>query len=315
MFKGINSKVTFREDINGLRAWSVVAVLLFHFGLIGLPGGFSGVDVFFVISGYLMTAIIVSGMEENNFRLFRFYMSRVRRIFPAFLALIFSLLVLGWFLLPSIEYQELGEQSSYGMLFLSNLLFWRSSGYFDSASEEKWLLHTWSLAVEAQFYIIYPIIISLIWKINGKLKFLFVCLSLLFSYSLALNILTVSWKPSAAFYLLPTRMWELIAGGLVFLCLRCCTFSSLRKDNAFYIGFFLIISSFIFSSESLSWPSYWAAFPVMGASLIILGNKGDSILINNALLSWLGKRSYSLYLWHWPFVVALNFSELDLSWE
>jgi len=126
--------VTFREDINGLRAWAVIAVLLFHFSLIGLPGGFAGVDIFFVISGYLMTSIILGGHQKGNFSTLKFYIARIRRILPALMAVISTLIVLGWFWLPTYDYQELGAQSIFGMTFLNNIYFWRTSGYFDSAA-------------------------------------------------------------------------------------------------------------------------------------------------------------------------------------
>ena len=140
------SPVPYREDINGLRAWAVIAVLLFHFQLPGLGAGFMGVDIFFVISGFLMTAIIVKGLERNNFSIWKFYMARARRILPALMVVITVLLVLGWFWLPAPDYQTLGAQSAYSLSFLSNIHFWRSTGYFDSAPQEKLLFENRSRA-------------------------------------------------------------------------------------------------------------------------------------------------------------------------
>lgn len=217
MYSHLPSPVKFREDINGLRAWAVIAVLLFHFSLIGLPGGFAGVDIFFVISGYLMTAIIVGGYEKGNFSIWKFYMSRVRRILPAAMFVITVLLVLGWFFLPTPDYQELGKQSAYSLGFLSNIGYWKSSGYFDSSAHEKWLLHTWSLAVEAQFYLLYPLFIALVWRFWKSVKAVTIAVLLIFLASLVLNLTLSHSKPTAAFYLLPTRGWELAAGALVFL--------------------------------------------------------------------------------------------------
>lgn len=141
----------FRHDINGLRAWAVMAVVLYHFGVPGFASGFVGVDVFFVISGFLMTSIIISGLEQGRFSLWGFYRARARRIIPALLVLCISLLILGWFWLPSIDYKILGTHAATALVFVSNLKFWREAGYFDVASHEKWLLHTWSLSVEWQF--------------------------------------------------------------------------------------------------------------------------------------------------------------------
>lgn len=308
------SPVKYREDINGLRSWAVIAVLLFHFSLIGLPGGFAGVDVFFVISGYLMTAIIVNEHEKGSFSIWKFYMSRIRRIVPALLVVMAVLLILGWFYLPTIDYKSLGEQSYFSMAFLSNINYWRSSGYFDSASHEKWLLHTWSLAVEAQFYVLYPLFLALVWKFWKSLKAINYAVILLFIGSLILNIYISNIKPSAAFYLLPTRGWELASGGLVFLAIKQNLTSQSLKNICYWIGWFLIIGSFSFISEHLAWPSYWAIFPVLGTSLVMLAQKENSIFTDNFIAQWIGDRSYSLYLWHWPLVVALYFSGLQSDW-
>lgn len=314
-YKHLPSPVKFREDINGLRAWAVIAVLLFHFSLIGLPGGFAGVDVFFVISGYLMTAIIVGGYEKGNFSIWKFYMARARRILPALLVVIAVLLALGWFWLPTPDYQALGAQSAFGMSFLSNIYYWRSAGYFDSAAEEKWLLHTWSLAVEAQFYVLYPIFIALVWKFWKSLKAITIGILILFISSLVLNLVVTGWNPSGAFYLLPTRGWELAAGGLVYLIAKQGFASESVKRNGYWLGWILVVASFFFITEHLAWPGYWAILPVFGTSLIILGQRESCKLTDNAVAQWLGDRSYSLYLWHWPLVVALYFASLQNEWS
>jgi len=316
MYPHLPSPVTFREDINGLRAWAVIAVLLFHFSLIGLPGGFAGVDVFFVISGYLMTAIIVGGYEKGNFSIWKFYMARARRILPALMFMIAVLLVLGWFLLPTPDYQALGTQSAYGLTFLSNIYYWRSAGYFDAAAQDKWLLHTWSLAVEAQFYLLYPLFVAVVWRFWNGLKALTISLLILFMASLLLSIVVTFLKPTAAFYLLPTRSWELAAGGLVYLIARQGWVSERLKRSSYWLGWVFVIASFSLIEESFAWPGYWAILPVLGASLIILGHRENCKLTNNLVAQWLGDRSYSLYLWHWPLVVVLYFSGLQsgLAW-
>ncbi len=314
-FPHLPSPVSFREDINGLRAWAVIAVLLFHFSLIGLPGGFAGVDVFFVISGYLMTAIIVGGYEKGNFSVWKFYMARARRILPALMVVIATLLALGWFWLPTPDYQALGSQSAYGLSFLSNIYYWRSAGYFDAAAHEKWLLHTWSLAVEAQFYVLYPLFVAIMWRFWKGLKALTIALLVLFALSLVLNLAVTFWKPTAAFYLLPMRGWELALGGLVYLIARLGWVSDALKAKGFWLGWLLVLASFAFINDSLAWPGYWAILPVVGAGLIILAQKEHCWLTNNAVAQWLGDRSYSLYLWHWPLVVALYFAGLQSDWS
>ena len=155
----------FREDINGLRAIAVIAVVLFHFNSSWMPGGFAGVDVFFVISGFLMTGIIFKGLEQENFSILRFYVARANRIIPALALLCIILLIFGWFFLSPTEYKALGKHAVSSVGFISNNIYWLESGYFDSSSHEKWLLHTWSLSVEWQFYIIYPIILVLSSKV------------------------------------------------------------------------------------------------------------------------------------------------------
>jgi peptidoglycan/LPS O-acetylase OafA/YrhL len=314
MYKHLPSPVNFREDINGLRAWAVIGVLLFHFSLIGLPGGFVGVDIFFVISGYLMTAIIVSKLEKGKFKLVDFYMARIRRILPALLVLIAILLVLGWFWLPTLDYQELGKQSAYSLAFLSNIGYWKSAGYFNGAAHEKWLLHTWSLGVEAQFYVLYPLLVTAVWYVWPKIKILTIVLIIVFILSFGLNITLVEFKPITAFYLLPTRGWELAAGGLVYLLARQLVLNEAKTNLLFWLGWTLLLLSFVLINPELAWPGYWALLPVMGVSLIIFANNQDCKLTNNAIAQWIGVRSYSLYLWHWPLVVALYFSSLQTNW-
>ncbi|MBE0493471.1 MAG: acyltransferase [Thiomicrospira sp.] len=308
------SPVAYREDINGLRAWAVVAVLLFHFQLPGLGAGFFGVDIFFVISGFLMTAIIVKGLERGNFSIWKFYMARARRILPALMVVITVLLALGWFFLPTPDYQALGSQSAYSLGFLSNIHFWRSTGYFDAAAHEKWLLHTWSLAVEAQFYLLFPIFLIILWKIKPQLKTLFWGLGLVFVASLALSIVASSWQPTAAFYLLPTRGWELAAGGLAFLIGREVVALQRFAKPMLWSGFALWVIAFVLLDSTYAWPSGWALLPVLGTVLIILANQSQAKFTVNPLAQWLGDRSYSLYLWHWPLVVALYFAGLQNDW-
>ena len=300
----------FRTDINGLRAYAVIAVLLFHFQIPGLSAGFIGVDIFFVISGFLMTAIIVKGLENKNFSIWKFYMARVRRIVPALMALIAILLILGWFFLPTPDYQALGSQSAYASAFISNIYFWRSSGYFDAASHEKWLLHTWTLGVEAQFYLLLPLFLMVLWKIKPAAKTLLWGLVFAFLVSLVLSAVASSWRPVAAFYLLPTRGWEFIAGGLVFFAGRDVKALEKHSKALLWSGFAMLLLTFILIDSSYTWPSAWAVLPVLATALIMLANRSQSALTAHPIAQWLGERSYSLYLWHWPIMVALYFAGL-----
>jgi peptidoglycan/LPS O-acetylase OafA/YrhL len=309
----LNSPVPYRTDINGLRAWAVLAVLLFHFKIPGMAAGFIGVDVFFVISGFLMTAIIVKGLEGNNFYIKKFYAARARRILPALLVLITTLLTLGWFFLPDVDYKALAKQSAYATGFLSNVFFWREAGYFETASNEKWLLHTWSLAVEAQFYILFPLFVTALWRIKPRLKTIVVGLIGLSIASLALSVVASSWQPQAAFFLLPTRAWELAVGGLAFVFSRNLHFPKRVSAVLFFTGCGLLAVAMLVLSKSYAWPSGWAIFPVLGTALIIMASQPKSWLTGNAVAQWLGDRSYSLYLWHWPLMVGLYFSGLDGS--
>ncbi len=207
----------FRPDIAGLRAWAVLAVVLFHFNIPGFSGGFVGVDIFFVISGFLMTQIIARGLEDGRFSIWRFYLARARRILPALLVLCAVLLVLGWFALPPLDYRALGMHTLTSALFLSNIQYWREAGYFDAASHDKWLLHTWSLSVEWQFYLLLPLVLWVVWRLSpGRRNLARVLVSLLLA-SFALSVWLSSHKPEAAFFLLPTRAWEMLAGGLLAL--------------------------------------------------------------------------------------------------
>ncbi|MEZ8428367.1 acyltransferase family protein [Vibrio cyclitrophicus] len=298
--------MNFRYDINGLRAVAVIAVVLFHFNPDWVPGGFAGVDVFFVISGFLMTSIIFRGLDNNNLNLFKFYVARANRIIPALAMLCVSLLVLGWFYLTPMDYKALGKHAASSMGFLSNFIYWRESGYFDADSHEKWLLHTWSLSVEWQFYIIYPLLLKILAKflsINNIKRLLLIGTLLAFIFSVAV---TFMW-PNPAYYLLPTRAWEMMFGGLAFL--YPWNLSDRRKKIAEFLGLAMILFSYFFASSSVPWPGYFALLPVLGAYMLISANRQSSIITNNTLFQYVGRWSYSIYLWHWPIIVfGYNFN-------
>ncbi|HBE9082146.1 acyltransferase family protein [Serratia fonticola] len=304
----------FRHDINGLRAWAVVAVVLFHFGIPGFGGGFVGVDVFFVISGFLMTQIIVNGVEARKFSIWRFYLARARRIIPALLALCSVLLILGWFFLTTTDYTTLSKHVLTAILFISNVKFWKESGYFDAASHEKWLLHTWSLSVEWQFYVILPIAILFMWRFwkAGGVK---LAIFAGFILSFALSCYMAIKMPSAAFFLLPTRAWEMLGGGLVWWLTRNKEVTTSKAKLMELSGFALIILSIVFFSPTMWWPGFYAAVPVGGAMLVLAAARQNSIFTANYVAERIGVSSYSIYLWHWPVVVFLAYNNAAGSWS
>jgi peptidoglycan/LPS O-acetylase OafA/YrhL len=299
--------VTFRHDINGLRAIAVIAVVLYHFGVSGFNGGFGGVDVFFVISGYLMTRIILSNIEKDRFNLIDFYLARANRIIPALAVLCVLLLIAAWFFLPPYEMRIFGKHLFGATSFLSNIVFAKDSGYFDSAADEKWLLHTWSLSVEWQFYILYPLLIMLVRKLLSANATRWTLLFLA-SSSYLLSVFFPERLHDAAFYLLPTRAWEMMAGGLIYAFgLQATQKSKLATELT---GVALLAGSIILLNSSYTWPGSLAALPVLGAALIIIAANEKSWITNNTFSQYIGTVSYSLYLWHWPVVVALNLFEL-----
>lgn len=292
----------FRKDINGLRAFAVIGVLLFHFNASWMPGGFAGVDVFFVISGFLMTGIIFKGIEQQSFSILKFYMARANRIIPALALLCLVLLVLGWFYLTPLEYKALSKHAASSVGFVSNFKYWLEAGYFDAASHEKWLLHTWTLSVEWQFYIIYPLILVAMRKfmsIKIMKRTLLVLTILAFIFSV---FSTYKW-PNASYYLLSARAWEMMIGGLAYL--YPFTLQDRRKKVLEYIGLALIVSSYFLISGTDPWPGYLALLPVAGTFLTIQAQRNNSIITGNIIAQKLGSWSYSIYLWHWPLVVIL----------
>lgn len=295
---------SFRYDINGLRAYAVILVVLFHFGITGFSAGFIGVDIFFVISGFLMTSIVIRSLEKGNFSILSFYLSRGIRIVPALFAVCVILLIIGWFFLLPMDYKALAKHSFSSINFISNVVYWKESGYFDTNSHNKALLHTWSLSVEWQFYILFPIIVALIYKIKPSRKFLLYFFALGILSSLILSFIITNKSPSAGFFLLPTRAWELLVGGLIFFIPKN---KVPFKKSVELIGFLLIaISCYIFSINTL-WPSYNAILPVLGAFFILLAHQQDSIFTKGRGFQWIGDKSYSIYLWHWPVVFFLHY--------
>lgn len=305
----------FRPDINGLRAWAVVAVVLYHFGVAPFGGGFIGVDVFFVISGFLMAGIVERGISAGNFSFSRFYMARAARIWPALIFLCLVVMGMGWFLLVDAEYSRLGKHVRDSLLFSSNMRYADEAGYFDTASHGKWLLHTWSLSVEWQFYLIFPVIYWLVRRFMGVRA-----LPWVIAGGIGASLFVSEWmlsndQETLAFFSLQSRAWEMLAGSLVFMLAQRSQLSPETARIAHYLGF-LLIALAIFQADAFGrWPGMSALLPVVGAALIILSGWSGP-LVSGRIWQWLGDKSYSIYLWHWPVMVLLNFYEKagDFSW-
>jgi peptidoglycan/LPS O-acetylase OafA/YrhL len=298
--------IQFRTDINALRALAVAAVVLFHFKVNVFPGGFVGVDVFFVISGYLMTSIITRRLDKGSFSLIGFYRDRARRIVPPLIGLIFSLLVFGYFFLDPYTYERLASSSLSALLFYSNYVFQQqATGYFNPLSYTKWLLHTWSLSVEWQFYILYPVIVWGLYKFVKSRRWLLTALWVLMFASLAASIGCSLSFPTWTFYFLPFRGWELLAGGIVALQFDHVTYPNQKTAYAVLAAGFALIFIAIFTfNEGTPWPYFWALFPVVGTCLVISVRQTDLRAFTNPVCSAIGLWSYSTYLWHWPLAVG-----------
>lgn len=299
----------FRADINGLRAIAVLSVMFFHFNQGLVPGGFAGVDVFFVISGFLMTSIIFRGLESNNFSLWNFLKARARRIVPALITIILIVLALGYLFFEPLTYQLVGKHGFSSLLFISNITYANEAGYFDADSFSKLFLHTWSLSVEWQFYIIYPIILLILSKLLSisSLKKI-VVISAIISFVFCIYLSSVN--KTLSYFMIYTRGWEMLLGGIAFLFPLSTTDN--KKRIIEILGLILIITSFFIFSNSDNWPSYNALLPVFGAYLCIISNNEKTLLSNYAFQK-IGLWSYSIYLIHWPFIVFLKKINIEIS--
>ena len=293
----------YRAEIDGLRALAVLPVILFHAGFEWFSGGFVGVDVFFVISGYLITTIIISEMAEGKFSIVNFYERRARRILPALFFVMAACLPFAWLWLTPTDLKDFGQSLVAVSTFSSNILFWLESGYFDTAAELKPLLHTWSLAVEEQYYILFPIFLMLTWRLG--IKWVLVFLSVVFLLSLGIAQWSAYKSPSTAFFLLPTRGWELLIGVFAAFYLKYNPHlkSHTLNQALSLFGFGMIVYSIIAFDETTPFPSLYALIPTIGTGLLILCAVPKTYvhkLLSLRFIVGIGLISYSAYLWHQP---------------
>jgi peptidoglycan/LPS O-acetylase OafA/YrhL len=328
---------SYRSEIDGLRAFAVLSVVAFHAFPSWLKGGFIGVDVFFVISGFLITSHIFENLDKGQFSFTDFFGRRIRRIFPALILVMASSLAFGWFALLADEYAQLGKHVASGAAFITNFILVDESGYFDNAAETKPMLHLWSLAVEEQFYIVWPLVLWLAWKRKFNLLTITILVAVVSFY---LNLRFVKSHPTETFFWPVGRFWELLSGSvLAWLLLyksdllsrfklwvdkflvRIIHSKEVKADGSTtsnlmsFFGLLLLAYGVIRINESLSFPSKWALIPVLGAVLIIAsGSKAwlNRIFLMNPIAVWFGLISYPLYLWHWPILSFLQIVEGEM---
>ena len=327
---------SYRPDIDGLRAIAVIVVVLFHARVGPFSGGFVGVDVFFVISGYLIAGIILDDIEAGKFSIAAFYERRMRRLFPALFAVLVACTIAGYLLFLPEEFRKFGQSVVATSVFVSNYLFWTQAGYFDTPAELKPLLHTWSLAVEEQFYLFFPAFLILVSKHAKRLLVRLVAIIAVVSFLISAASLVK--HPDTAFYLPHTRIWELMIGALLVVSRMPATTTQRARDMFAGIGFVMILASAVLFSSQTPFPGPAALLPCLGAALIIHTGRTGGSIVHSALATrpfvYVGLISYSLYLWHWPILVfarawavrplttleaggliVLSFVMADLSWR
>ena len=330
----------YRADIDGLRAVAVLSVVAFHAFPNWFKGKFIGVDIFFVISGYLISTIIFKNLDKRTFSFKEFYIRRIKRIFPALILILISCFVFGWFALLPDEYKQLGKHILGSTGFVQNMVLWDESGYFDNSAETKPLLHIWSLGVEEQFYFLWPLFIWFAWKrkINLFLATVFIAL-----ISFILNIKGINENFVATFYSPHTRFWELLSGGLLawinlygesvfqkwkvkgssFPTIIHKNFTLDEKvvlDNVLsFLGIILLCCGFGIINKELNFPGNWAIIPVLGTVLIICSGSDswvNRVVLSNRIAVWFGLISFPLYLWHWPILSFIRIIESQTpSWD
>lgn len=326
----------YRPDIDGLRGVAVLSVVAFHAFPDLMKGGFIGVDVFFVISGFLISTLIFENLERGTFRFSGFYARRIKRIFPALLLVLVASFAFGWFALLADEYKQLGKHIAAGAGFIPNLVSWREAGYFDNSYETKPLLHLWSLGIEEQFYLIWPLFLWIFWKNKINLLTVTIIIALI---SFALNLSNAGQSSATTFYAPQTRFWELLCGSiLAWLALyrsKYFTECSLKFDGLIYklsygklvktngaifsnaislVGSILLAYGFLRITKEFNFPGEWALIPVLSTILIIFAGPDAWInrnILSNNIVVWIGLISFPLYLWHWPLLSFARIMESE----
>ncbi len=302
----------YRPDVDGLRAVAVTSVVLYHAGTRGFGGGYVGVDIFFVISGFLITGVICREIEAGKFTIIAFYERRIRRIFPALMFMLLAVSAVGYAALLPAGLEELGKTMVAATLFASNFVFFKDAGYFDTPSEFKPLLHTWSLAVEEQYYIFFPVFLWLIFRYFGKRWVLFTLPTALLS--LGVSTWASKTHPSAAFFLLPSRTYELLLGALVSLGAFPQVKAPWLRNVMSLAGIAMLAWSIATFDSQTCFPGYIALIPCVGTAILVHtgadGQSPASRLLMTPPFVFIGLISYSLYLWHWPSIFLLRYSTI-----
>lgn len=297
--------IRYRPEVDGLRALAVIPVILFHAGFELFSGGFVGVDIFFVISGYLITTILLVEKSAGRFSIVGFYERRARRILPALFFVILACLPFAWLWMTPDRLREFSQSIVAVTVFASNVLFWKSSGYFDASAEEKPLLHTWSLGVEEQYYLLFPLFLILTWRLGRKNQ----AWLILSMATISLALCEWAWRnhPMANFYLAPTRAWELLIGSLLaFAAFDRPLYQRVTErlaDALSFFGMLLVFWSIFYFDKTTPFPSLFALAPILGTALILGFSGAKTIAAKLLSTKWvvaIGLISYSAYLWHQP---------------
>jgi peptidoglycan/LPS O-acetylase OafA/YrhL len=301
-----SSALTYRPDIDGLRAIAVLSVVAFHGFPSVLPGGFVGVDVFFVISGFLISRILFRQLAAGSFSFRDFYAHRIVRLFPSLGTVLAVCCAVGWSVMQPDQYRRLGQETLAGAAFFSNLLFWRASGYFDAIAETKPLLHLWSLGVEEQFYLFWPLLLAVLWRVRVNFLAPVVVTAIL---SLGLGVFLATSHPAADYYSPFTRMWELMAGALLAYLVEYKPAALVRfGEIRSILGVAMLGASLFILNSTVPFPG-WAALLPVAASFLLLSSptaRFNSIVLASPPLRWIGLISYPFYLWHWPLLFAVR---------
>lgn len=326
----------YRPDIDGLRAVAILSVVIYHAFPSALPGGFVGVDVFFVISGFLISTIIFRSLLRGDFSFTEFYIHRIKRIIPALIVVLSACYAFGWFALLPDEFKQLGKHIAAGAGFLHNFILWQEVGYFDTVAEQKPLMHLWSLAIEEQFYLIFPVLIFAVLRTGLNVMTVVLSLGLI---SFGLNISGITANPTGTFFMPQTRVWELLVGSALaylqlfkrekfFAWMQHWMFHpilfrhappSARRGEVLnnllsVVALLLLVAAIFIIDQSKPFPGWWALLPVSGASLLILATPEalvNRVILANRLMVFAGLISYPLYLWHWPILSFTRILEFE----